>query len=41
VQVLEEMAGDRLNDALAPCEPRALLPRVKAVQRRYWELPKD
>jgi acetoin utilization deacetylase AcuC-like enzyme len=41
VEVLEEMAGDRLNDALPPCEPRALLPRVKAVQRRYWELPKD
>jgi len=41
VRVLEEMAGDTLVNALPQLEPRALLPRVKAVQRQYWKLPKD
>ncbi|MBI3801066.1 MAG: histone deacetylase [Deltaproteobacteria bacterium] len=41
VQVLDEMAGDTLVNALPQLEPRALLPRIKAVQRQYWELPKD
>jgi len=41
VRVLDEMAGDTLSNALPQREPRALLPRVRAVQRQYWELPKD
>ncbi|HJY85147.1 MAG TPA: histone deacetylase [Candidatus Binatia bacterium] len=41
VRVLEEMAGDTLTHPLPQIEPRGLLPRVRAVQRRYWELPKD
>jgi acetoin utilization deacetylase AcuC-like enzyme len=41
VRVLDEMAGDTLTNPLPQIEPRGLLPRVRAVQRRYWELPKD
>ena len=41
VQVLDEMAGETLTNALPQIEPRGLLPRVRAVQRRHWELPKD
>lgn len=41
VRVLDEMAGETLTNALPQIEPRGLLPRVRAVQRRHWELPKD
>ena len=41
MRVLDEMAGDTLTNPLPQIEPRGLLPRVRAVQRRYWELPKD
>jgi len=40
-RVLDEMAGETLTQALPQSEPRGLLPRVRAVQRQYWELPKD
>jgi acetoin utilization deacetylase AcuC-like enzyme len=41
VRVLDEMAGEMLTNVLPQIEPRGLLPRVRAVQRRHWELPKD
>jgi acetoin utilization deacetylase AcuC-like enzyme len=41
VRVLDEMGGETLTQALPQIEPRGLLPRVKAVQRQYWELPKE
>lgn len=41
LRVLDEMSGETLTAALPPLAPRGLLPRVKAVQRHYWELPKD
>ena len=41
VRVLDEMAGEMLTNVLLQIEPRGLLPRVRAVQRRHWELPKD
>jgi len=41
VHVLDEMGGETLTQALPQIEPRGLLPRVKAVQRQYWELPKE
>ena len=40
-RVLDEMAGETLTQALPQIEPRGLLPRVRAVQRQYWDLPKD
>ncbi|MGH8007868.1 MAG: histone deacetylase family protein [Candidatus Binatia bacterium] len=39
--VLDEMGGEKLEVALPQMEPRGLLPRVREVQRRYWELPKE
>jgi acetoin utilization deacetylase AcuC-like enzyme len=39
-RVLDEMNGEQLTQALPAIEPRGLLPRVKAVQQRHWELPK-
>jgi acetoin utilization deacetylase AcuC-like enzyme len=41
MRVLDEMAGETLTHTLPQIEPRGLLPRVRAVQRQYWELPKD
>jgi acetoin utilization deacetylase AcuC-like enzyme len=41
VRVLDEMGGERLSAALPALTPRGLLPRVRTVQRQYWELPKD
>ena len=41
VRVLDEMAGEALTQALPQTEARGLLPRVRAVQRQYWELPKE
>jgi acetoin utilization deacetylase AcuC-like enzyme len=38
--VLDEMGGEMLTAALPRLEPRGLLPRVREVQRRHWELPK-
>lgn len=40
-RVLDEMGGDALTAALPALTPRGLLPRVRAVQRQYWELAKD
>ncbi len=39
VYVLDEMGGDRLGSPLPTYERQGLLPNVRAVQRRYWELP--
>ena len=39
VQVLDEMGGDRLDHPLPAYERQGLLPNVRAVQQRYWELP--
>ncbi len=41
VRVLDEMSGETLTHVLPQLEPRGLLPRVRTVQRRHWELPKD
>src|SRR5262249_566566 len=41
VRVLDEMAGETLTHPLPQIEPRGLLLRVRTVQRRYGELPKD
>ena len=37
--VLDEMAGDRLDHPLPAYERQGLLPNVRAVQQRHWELP--
>lgn len=39
IRVLDEMGGDMLTSPLPAFTPRGLLPRVRAVQRQYWELP--
>lgn len=39
-RVLDEMGGELLTAPLPQPEPRGLLPRVREVQRRHWELPK-
>jgi acetoin utilization deacetylase AcuC-like enzyme len=41
LRVLDEMSGDKLLQPLTQLEPRGLLPRVRDVQRRHWELSKD
>jgi len=41
VSVLNEMEGEKLEVALPQKETRGLLPRVREVQQRYWELPKS
>lgn len=38
-RVLDEMGGELLTAPLPQPEPRGLLPRVREVQRRHWELP--
>lgn len=38
--VLDEMGGEQLTTALPPLEPRGLLPRVREVQKGYWDLPR-
>ena len=37
--VLDEMGGGGLDDALPEHPRRGLLPEVRTVQQRYWELP--
>ena len=37
--VLDEMGGDRLDRPLPAYERQGLLPNVRAVQQRHWELP--
>ena len=39
IHVLDEMGGDRLGHPLPTYERQGLLPNVRAVQQRYWELP--
>jgi acetoin utilization deacetylase AcuC-like enzyme len=41
IRVLDEMGGDTLSAPLPSLTPRGLLPRVRVIQRQYWELPKD
>ncbi len=41
IRVLDEMGGDTLTAPLPSITPRGLLPRVKAVQKHYWELPQE
>jgi acetoin utilization deacetylase AcuC-like enzyme len=41
IRVLDEMGGDALTALLPSITPRGLLPRVKAVQKHYWELPRE
>lgn len=40
-RVLDEMGGELLAAPLPQPERRGLLPRVREVQRRHWELPKE
>jgi acetoin utilization deacetylase AcuC-like enzyme len=40
-RVLDEMGGDTLTAPLPSITPRGLLSRVKAVQKHYWELPRE
>ncbi len=39
IHVLDEMGGENIDQSLPEYERQGLLPNVRAVQQRHWELP--